>query len=49
LNWQPAINGFKNYILLERSLSKNTIDAYLRDVEKLVMFLKLKELDRRLD
>ncbi|NRB50492.1 MAG: site-specific tyrosine recombinase XerD [Saprospiraceae bacterium] len=43
-NWGPYINGFKSYLQLERSLSENTIDAYLRDVKKLVEFLTLSEI-----
>lgn len=38
MNWTPHINGFKSYLLLERSLSNNTIEAYTRDVEKLERF-----------
>lgn len=33
--WQSQIKGFKSYLRLEKSLSKNSIDAYERDVEKL--------------
>lgn len=43
-NWGPYINGFKSYLLLERSLSENTIEAYLRDVKKLVEFLELSDI-----
>jgi integrase/recombinase XerD len=35
LDWQSGIIGFKSYLRLERSLSVNTIDAYLHDVDKL--------------
>ncbi len=45
MNWTPTIKGFKNYLQLERSLSSNSIEAYLRDVEKFVQFLELKEID----
>ena len=44
-SWGPYINGFKSYLLLERSLSENTIEAYLRDIRKLVEFLTLSEID----
>jgi len=44
-SWGPYINGFKSYLLLERSLSENTIDAYLRDIRKLVEFLTLSDID----
>lgn len=33
--WQSQLKGFKSYLRLEKSLSKNSIDAYERDVEKL--------------
>lgn len=41
--WHSYINGFKAYLQLERSLSTNTLDAYVRDIDKLVQFLKSKE------
>ncbi|MEX2596665.1 MAG: site-specific integrase, partial [Salibacteraceae bacterium] len=37
--WETYKKGFSAYLRLERSLSKNSIDAYLSDVEKLVSFL----------
>jgi integrase/recombinase XerD len=42
--WLPYINGFKAYLLLERSLSKKTIEAYLDDVAKLESFALSKSL-----
>jgi len=45
MSWQPFVNGFKSYLMLERSLSENSIEAYLRDVGKLEEFLRIKELD----
>jgi integrase/recombinase XerD len=39
--WQSYIKHFKNYLRLERSLSGNSVDAYVRDVEKLEEFLEL--------
>jgi integrase/recombinase XerD len=38
LDWRSAIKGFKTYLQLERSLSKNSVDAYGRDLEKLHQF-----------
>lgn len=35
---KSIINLFKNYLLLERSLSVNTIDAYISDVQKLLSY-----------
>lgn len=41
MNWQPTLRGFKAFMLLERTLSDNTVEAYLGDVEKLVSFLSM--------
>lgn len=45
MNWNPTIKGFKSYLQLERSLSGNSIEAYLRDVEKFVQFLEIQEIN----
>lgn len=37
--------GFLSFLTLERSLSKNSIEAYNRDVQKLLQFLEMKELN----
>ena len=37
----PYIKGFKTYLQLEKSLSNNSVDAYLRDVQKLEQYVKL--------
>jgi integrase/recombinase XerD len=39
--WQSYINGFKAYLRLEKSLSPNSIEAYLRDVKKLVQYFEI--------
>lgn len=36
--WKSYIEGFRHYLLLERSLSKNSIEAYLNDIRKLAEF-----------
>lgn len=47
---QSPFDQYKRYLLLERGLSANTIDAYMRDLSKLVSFmeernLSLKQID----
>jgi len=42
--WQSYIKGFKGYLQLERSLSINSIDAYIHDIEKLHQYLEFKKL-----
>ena len=42
MNWSIYIKGFKDFLKLERSLSANTIEAYVRDVDKLRQFLEIK-------
>ena len=32
------IKNFRRYLLLERSYSENTLDAYMRDIDKLLLF-----------
>jgi integrase/recombinase XerD len=44
MRWDSYIKGFKAYIKLEKSLSKNTIEAYIHDVEKLVQFLEFRNI-----
>lgn len=44
MNWDYYIKQFGNYLKLERSLSANSVEAYIRDVEKLKQFLEMKEL-----
>jgi integrase/recombinase XerD len=43
MNWTPFVNGFKAYLLMEKSLSENSIEAYLHDIEKLQQFLNYKQ------
>ncbi len=37
--WDPYKKGFKAYLQLERSLSDNSVEAYMRDIEKFTGFL----------
>ncbi len=42
---QRTIKDFQAHLLLERALADNTIEAYGRDLEKLLQFLQLKQYD----
>ncbi len=41
MSWQIYKKGFKAYLQLEKGVSKNTIEAYLHDVEKLTQYIDL--------
>lgn len=41
MNWDLQIRQFKNYLKLERSLSDNSIEAYIHDIIKLKQFIEL--------
>lgn len=43
MNWESYINGFKSYLKLERSLSDNSVEAYIHDINKLTQFLAYKK------
>ncbi|MFZ4101189.1 MAG: site-specific tyrosine recombinase XerD [Sphingobacterium thalpophilum] len=38
MDWQSELKSFKSYLRLERSLSGNTIEAYIHDVDMLIQF-----------
>lgn len=46
MDWKATITGFKAYLILERSLSENSIAAYIRDVNKFVEFLNIKSIQK---
>jgi len=45
MNWSHYITQFKQYLKLERSLSPNTLEAYIHDVAKFEQFLALRQID----
>ena len=49
MDWQSGLTGFKSYLRLERSLSANTVDAYMHDVDKLHQFFISKFEDKKLN
>jgi len=40
--WESYKKGFKAYLQLEKSLSDNSTEAYLRDIDKLTQYLQEK-------
>ena len=42
---QPIIEQYKQHLLFEKALSTNTLDAYIRDVEKLISYLNTEGID----
>ena len=48
MSWESSIKGFKSYLQIERSLSDNSVLAYIRDVKKFANYaipLELSELN----
>jgi integrase/recombinase XerD len=45
LDWKSSINGFMHYLQLERAMSPNSIDAYIRDISKFHRYLQIRELE----
>ncbi len=39
MSWNSYIKGYRSFLQLEKSLSLNSVEAYIRDVEKLVSYL----------
>lgn len=44
MTWPQAIKQFDGYLRLEKSLSPNSVEAYVRDISKLQQFLVLQRL-----
>ncbi len=44
MSWSISIHSFENYLKLERNLSPNSVQAYIRDVEKLFQYIELRKL-----
>ena len=42
MKWEESKKGYENYLKLEKSLSQNSIAAYINDINKLADFLDSK-------
>ena len=38
MSWERSIKGFKSYLQIERSLSQNSVQAYIRDIKKFATY-----------
>lgn len=43
MDWKFYISGFKSFLKLEKSLSDNSIEAYLNDLSRLISFLEIRK------
>ena len=37
-NWQEILRRYRVYVAVEKRLAENTVEAYMRDVERLATF-----------
>ena len=44
MKWKNALHDYQLFLKIERGLSKNTIDSYTRDLEKLIDFLSANDI-----
>jgi integrase/recombinase XerD len=44
--WEPYKKGFKAFLQLEKSLSENSVEAYLHDIDKLTQFLQAENITK---
>ena len=45
MNWSRYIKDYQSYLRIERGLSKNTIENYGFDIERLCLFLETNQID----
>ncbi len=46
MNWNSYINGFESFLKLERSISNNSVIAYLHDINMLFNWLREQSIDK---
>ncbi|MBK7637159.1 MAG: site-specific integrase [Saprospiraceae bacterium] len=45
MDWHSTLKGFQAYLLLEKSLSAHSIEAYIRDARKLMEYVIISKID----
>lgn len=46
MQWETYIRGFSSYLKLEKSLSKNSVESYLRDIRKFSEYLDYHKVEK---
>ena len=44
MDWKRVLKDYEGFLKLEKGLSPNSIEAYLRDVEKLIQYLEIQKI-----
>ena len=49
MSWKNLIKGYENYLKIEKSLSSNTVDAYIRDINKMDGFFNSEDSKKKIN
>ena len=49
MSWKSLIKGYENYLKIEKSLSVNTVDAYVRDINKMDDFFNAEDSKKKIN
>ena len=49
MSWKSIIKGYENYLKIEKSLSVNTVDAYVRDINKMDDFFNAEDSKKKMN
>lgn len=44
MNWNTTLENYKTYLIIEKSLTQNSIEAYLSDIRQVILFLEEREI-----
>ena len=47
MNWELRLKEYQAFLLIEKSLSPNSVDAYLRDMQKLLQFFSIQNIEAK--
>lgn len=46
MNWEDSLKDYKRFLNLEKSLSDNSVEAYSRDIRKLIQYFEISGLEK---